>query len=50
VSPTLIYHPVDGGDPACQLGRFPAGRRHLLVGSVGEEPAHEVRDDRADGL
>ncbi len=39
---------ADGGDPAGQLGRCPAGRRHALVGRVGEQPAHEIRDDRAD--
>jgi hypothetical protein len=42
-------HPVDGGDPARQLGRFPSGRPYPLVGGVGEQPVHEVRDDRADG-
>ena len=46
----LTDHPADGGNPARQLGRCPAGRRHPLVGSVGEQPAHEVRDGRADGL
>lgn len=45
----VAHHPVHGGDPVRRLGRFLAGARKPPVGTVGEQPADEIRDGRADG-